>query len=68
MKQTELIGEHAIVNRSGDLYMDSETRPVIHKVVFVNKQCKSGLYEVIYESKKYYVAKRNLDIIPGIDE
>jgi hypothetical protein len=55
-----MIGEYVTVNSSGDLYMDSDTRPVIHKVVFVNKQCKSGLYEVIYESKKYYVAKRNL--------
>lgn len=58
-----MIGEYVTVNRSGDLYMNSDIRPVIHKVVFVNKQCKSGLYEVIYESKKYYVAKRNLDII-----
>ena len=58
-----MIGQHASVNSSGDLYFDSEIRPIIHKDVFVNRQCKNGLYEVIYESKKYYVAKRNLDII-----
>jgi hypothetical protein len=58
-----MIGQYASVNSSGDLHFSADVRPIIHQIVFVNKKCKSGLYEVIYESKKYYVAKRNLDII-----
>jgi len=56
-----MIGQYVTVNGSGDLYFNADIRPVIGETVYVNRQCKNGLYEVIYESKKYYIAKRNLD-------
>ncbi len=58
-----MIGEYVTVNGSGDLYFDGDLRQIIHKIVYVNRQCKNGLYEVIHESKKYYVPKRNLSSI-----
>jgi hypothetical protein len=55
-----MIGKYATVDGSGDLYFSADVRPIIHQTVYVNRQCKNGLYEVVYESNKYYVAKRNL--------
>jgi hypothetical protein len=57
----------AIVNRSGDLYMDADRRHFIGKTVTVGNIQKNGLYRVWYEEGPTVYAdsfaKRNLDFI-----
>ena len=52
------------INADGDLWMDADARPFIHRSCVVVKVTKSGLIQVALESdhtQKYSFPKRNVE-------
>jgi hypothetical protein len=64
---TSISGKLCTINRSGDLYMDADTRPFIGELCVILKRTKAGLIQVALEQDRkqvYSFPRKNVDILP----